>query len=149
MLNTLARSSSFQLRNSFLKPNVNVVQEYESVYSALRVMKTSKSDAIAVVNKANKFQGILTLKELLLNYDNIDDLKSVRVDSYLRTHGDNHVKVAGNASVAELLKMMSNHHTLAVIDKQGGFQGLVTPSDLVKSLASSEIEELTSPIHDG
>lgn len=106
-----------------------------TVVQALEIMKSNKVDSLLIVNKENKLEGIITLKDIRkkestsLKLENImeKEVQSVKLDE----------------SLIDILKKMNELHIgyMPVTDEASRLVGLITKSSLLTVLSNQYINQ--------
>lgn len=106
-----------------------------TVVQALEIMKSNKVDSLLIVDKENKLEGIVTLKDIRKN-----DSTSLKLESIM----EREVKAANaEESLIEILKKMNELHIgyMPVTDEASRLVGLITKSSLLSVLSNQYINQ--------
>jgi osmoprotectant transport system ATP-binding protein len=106
-----------------------------TIVQALEIMKSNKVDSLLIVNKENKLEGIVTLKDIRKNYST-----SLKLESIM----EKEVKFVNiNESLIEILKQMNELHIgyMPVVDEASRLIGLITKSSLLSVLSNQYINQ--------
>jgi osmoprotectant transport system ATP-binding protein len=106
-----------------------------TVVQALEIMKSNKVDSLLVVDKDNKLEGIVTLKDIRKN-----DSTSQKLEAIM----EREVKsVDMNECLLDILKTMNELHIgyMPVVNKYSKLVGLITKSSLLSVLSNQYINQ--------
>lgn len=106
-----------------------------TVVQAIEIMKSNKVDSLLIVDKENKLEGIVTLKNIRKN-----DSTSLKLESIM----EREVKAAKTEeSLVEILKRMKDLHIgyMPVTDEASRLVGLITKSSLLSVLSNQYLSE--------
>jgi osmoprotectant transport system ATP-binding protein len=106
-----------------------------TVVQALEIMKSNKVDSLLVVDKDNRLEGIVTLKDIRKN-----DSASLKLDAIM----ERQVKsVNTNECLLDILKTMNELHIgyMPVVDNASKLVGLITKSSLLSVLSNQYINQ--------
>lgn len=106
-----------------------------TVVQALEIMKSNKVDSLLIVDKENRLDGIVTLKDIRKN-----ESTSMKLESIM----EREVKSVNlNESLIEILKEMNELHIgyVPVVDETSKLVGLITRSSLLSILSNQFISE--------
>ncbi|QNM15973.1 MULTISPECIES: ABC transporter ATP-binding protein [Fusobacterium] len=100
-----------------------------SLFKCIRKMKHERVDSLLVVDKKNKFQGVIKIKNIQKEPDHYKQVKDIMYVPEYTTSPEK--------SILDVLKEVNNHNisTLPVIDQDGILQGIITKSSLVTTLS--------------
>lgn len=106
-----------------------------TIVQALEIMKSNKVDSLLIVDKENKLEGIVTLKDIRKN-----DSTSLKLESIM----EREVRFVNvNESLIEILKQMNELHIgyMPVVDQTSRLIGLITKSSLLSVLSNQYINQ--------
>lgn len=106
-----------------------------TVVQALEIMKSNKVDSLLIVDKENRLDGIVTLKDIRKN-----ESTSMKLESIM----EREVKSVNlNESLIEILKKMNELHIgyVPVVDEAFKLVGLITRSSLLSILSNQFISQ--------
>lgn len=106
-----------------------------TIVQAIEIMKSSKVDSLLIVNKEDKLNGIVTLKDIR-KHDN----KSLKLESIM----EKEIKAVNiNESLVDILKKMNDYKIgyMPVIDDNSKLAGLITKSSLLSVLSNQYIDQ--------
>lgn len=106
-----------------------------TIVQAVEIMKSNKVDSLLIVDKENKLEGIVTLKNIRKN-----ESTSVKLGSIM----DRNVKIVNlNESLIDILKKMNEINTgyMPVVDEDSRLVGLITKSSLLSVLSNQYINQ--------
>ena len=106
-----------------------------TVVQAVEIMKSNKVDSLLIVDKENKLEGIVTLKNIRRN-----DLGTVKIDTIM---GREIKTVNANESLVDILTLINDLQIgyVPVIDDTSKLVGLITESSLLLILSNQYIEQ--------
>jgi len=106
-----------------------------TVLQALEIMKSNKVDSLLVVNKENKLEGIVTIKDIIRNYKG-----SLKVDTIM---GREIKTVNLDDSLVDILNLMNELKIgyVPVVDDSSKLVGLITESSLLIVLSNQYINQ--------
>lgn len=106
-----------------------------TVVQALEIMKSNKVDSLLVVNKENKLEGIVTIKDIIRNYT-----ASLKVNTIMGTG----IKTVNfNDSLVDILELIDELQIgyVPVVDDSSKLVGLITESSLLIVLSNQYINQ--------
>jgi osmoprotectant transport system ATP-binding protein len=106
-----------------------------TIVQAIEIMKSNKVDSLLIVDKNNKLNGIVTLKDLRK-----DDNKSLKLEDIM----EKDIKsVKFDDSLIDILKKMNEHKIgfMPVTDENTKLVGLITKSSLLSVLSNQYINQ--------
>jgi osmoprotectant transport system ATP-binding protein len=106
-----------------------------TVVQALEIMKSNKVDSLLIVDKDNKLEGIVTLKDIRKN-----EAVPLRLENIM----EKDVKTVNlNESLIEILKKMNELHIgyVPVTDEYFKLEGLITKSSLLSVLSNQYVSQ--------
>lgn len=106
-----------------------------TVIQAVEIMKSNKVDSLLIVDKENKLEGIVTLKNIRRN-----DLGSVKIETIM---GREIKTVNENESLVDILNLINELQIgyVPVIDDSSKLVGLITESSLLLILSNQYIDK--------
>jgi osmoprotectant transport system ATP-binding protein len=106
-----------------------------TVLQALEIMKSNSVDSLLVVNKENKLEGIVTIKDIIRNYTG-----SLKIDTIM---GREIKTVNLNDSLVDILNLMNELKIgyVPVVDDSSKLVGLITESSLLIVLSNQYIDQ--------
>ena len=106
-----------------------------TVVQAVEIMKSNKVDSLLIVDKENKLEGIVTLKNIRRN-----DLGTVKIDTIM---GREIKTVNENDSLVDILNLINDLQIgyVPVIDDTSKLVGLITESSLLLILSNQYIDQ--------
>ncbi len=140
----------YRTAEEIMSPQPQVAYEEMEPLDALTIMVARNFGALPVLNSAGRLTGIVTEREMLLLFQDIDELLSVRRFMSKR------VKTAyKDATVRDAVSIMARggFRRLPVTDETGKVIGVVTASDIVRGM-DKEIrkgnpeEYVRKPLHE-
>ena len=106
-----------------------------TIVQAIEIMKSSKVDSLLIVDKENKLEGIVTLKDIRRS-----DKGTIRLDSIM----EKEIKTANsNDSLIDILNIMNELQIgyMPVVDDSSKLVGLMTKSSLLSVLSNQYIDQ--------
>ena len=106
-----------------------------TVVQALEIMKSNKVDSLLVVDKENRLEGIVTIKDIIRNY-----IGSLKLDSIM----EKEIKTVNiNDSLVDVLELINelNIGYVPVVDNDSKLVGLVTESSLLIVLSNQYVDQ--------
>ncbi|MDF2880761.1 MAG: proline/glycine betaine transporter ATP-binding protein [Clostridiaceae bacterium] len=106
-----------------------------TIVQAVEIMKSSKVDSLLIVDKENKLNGIVTLKDIR-KHDN----KSLKLENIM----EKEIKTVNiNESLVDILNKMNEYKIgyVPVIDDNSKLVGLITKSSLLSVLSNQYIDQ--------
>lgn len=106
-----------------------------TVVQALEIMKSNKVDSLLIVNKENRLEGIITLKDIRKN-----DGTPLRIENIM----EKEVKAVNlDESLVDILRKMNELHIgyMPVVDEASRLAGLITKSSLLSVLSNQYINQ--------
>lgn len=106
-----------------------------TIVQAVEIMKSNKVDSLLIVDKENKLNGIVTLKDIR-EHDN----KSLKLENIM----ENEIKTVNiNESLVDVLNKMNEYKIgyVPVIDDNSKLVGLITKSSLLSVLSNQYIDQ--------
>lgn len=109
-----------------------------SLFKCIRKMKHERVDSLLVIDRKQKFQGIITVKSIQKEPDHYKTVKEVMTMPEYITSPDK--------SILDVLKEVNQHDvsSLPVVNEEGTLSGIVTKSSLVTTLS----QQFNFPIDD-
>lgn len=109
-----------------------------SLFKCIRKMKHERVDSLLVIDRKQKFQGIITVKSIQKEPDHYKTVKEVMTMPEYITSPDK--------SILDVLKEVNQHDvsSLPVVNEEGTLSGIVTKSSLVTTLS----QQFDFPIDD-
>ncbi|MBU3191915.1 ABC transporter ATP-binding protein [Clostridium bowmanii] len=106
-----------------------------TVLQALEIMKSNSVDSLLVVNRENKLEGIVTIKDIIRNYTG-----SLKIDTIM---GREIKTVNLNDSLVDILNLMNELKIgyVPVVDDSSKLVGLITESSLLIVLSNQYIDQ--------
>jgi len=106
-----------------------------TVVQALEIMKSNKVDSLLIVNKENKLEGIVTIKDIIRNY-----VGSLKLDTIM----EREIKSVNlKDSLVDILNLMNELKIgyVPVVDDSSELVGLITESSLLLVLSNQYIDQ--------
>jgi len=106
-----------------------------TVVQALEIMKANKVDSLLIVNKENKLEGIITIKDIIRNY-----IGSLKIDTIM----EKEIKTVNiNDSLIDILNLMHELKIgyVPVVDDSSKLIGLITESSLLIVLSNQYVDQ--------
>ncbi|MGV8981772.1 betaine/proline/choline family ABC transporter ATP-binding protein [Clostridium sp.] len=106
-----------------------------TVLQALEIMKSNSVDSLLVVNKENKLEGIVTIKDIIRNYTG-----SLKINTIMGTE----IKTVNlDDSLIDILNLMNELKIgyVPVVDDSSKLVGLITESSLLIVLSNQYIDQ--------
>ena len=106
-----------------------------TVVQAIEIMKSNKVDSLLIVDKSNKLEGIVTLKDIRKK-----DLGSTKLETIM----ERELKTVNiNESLVDILNIMNELQIsfMPVIDDSSKLVGLITKSSLLSVLSNQYINQ--------
>ena len=106
-----------------------------TVVQALEIMKANKVDSLLIINKEDKLEGIVTIKDIIRNY-----VGSIKVDTIM---GREIKTVNIHDSLIDILNLMNELKIgyVPVVDDSSKLVGLITESSLLIVLSNQYINQ--------
>ena len=106
-----------------------------TVVQALEIMKANKVDSLLIINKEDKLEGIVTIKDIIRNY-----IGSIKVNTIMGTE----IKTVNlDDSLIDILNLMNELKIgyVPVVDDSSKLVGLITESSLLIVLSNQYINQ--------
>ncbi len=106
-----------------------------TVVQALEIMKANKVDSLLIINKEDKLEGIITIKDIIRNY-----IGSIKVNTIMGTE----IKTVNlDDSLIDILNLMNELKIgyVPVVDDSSKLVGLITESSLLIVLSNQYINQ--------
>ena len=106
-----------------------------TVVQALEIMKSNKVDSLLVVDKENRLEGIVTIKDIIRNY-----IGSLKLDSIM----EKEIKTVNiNDSLIDILNLMNELKIgyVPVVDDSSKLVGLITESSLLIVISNQYVDQ--------
>ena len=106
-----------------------------TVVQALEIMKANKVDSLLIINKEDKLEGIITIKDIIRNYKG-----SLKVNTIMGTE----IKTVNiDDSLIDILNLMNELKIgyVPVVDNSSKLVGLITESSLLIVLSNQYIDQ--------
>ena len=106
-----------------------------TVVQALEIMKANKVDSLLIINKEDKLEGIITIKDIIRNY-----IGSLKVNTIMGTE----IKTVNlEDSLIDILNLMNELKIgyVPVVDDSSKLVGLITESSLLIVLSNQYINQ--------
>jgi len=106
-----------------------------TVVQALEIMKANKVDSLLIINKEDKIEGIITIKDIIRNY-----IGSIKVNTIMGTE----IKTVNlDDSLIDILNLMNELKIgyVPVVDDSSRLVGLITESSLLIVLSNQYINQ--------
>lgn len=125
----------------FLTPKTELacLQDDMNARQAIEKMKAHGYMAIPVTTKTGEYVGTITEGDLLWTLEkkeNLDALENIKVKDIIRKEYTPPVRV--NASIEELINMITEQNFVPVIDDRNILMGIVTRKKVIKALLLNE-----------
>jgi len=106
-----------------------------TVVQALEIMKANKVDSLLIINKEDKLEGIVTIKDIIRNY-----IGSIKIDTIM---GREIKTVNIHDSLIDILNLMNELKIgyVPVVDDSSKLVGLITESSLLIVLSNQYINQ--------
>lgn len=110
------------------------VKPSRTIIQAIEIMRTSKVDSLLVVDKANKLQGIVTVKDMKSNVNRFTLLGEIMSKELLYVKEDD--------NLVNILSVMNKHSVgyIPVVSEDNKLAGLITRSSLLSVLSEQFLE---------
>lgn len=134
---------------SFLLPKVEVsyLYDYMTVRQGLEKMRRSGYTAIPVIDKEDRYVGVISEGDFLWNIlsrnDNIEDISMKKLEDMTIRDMIQMGKVKPvciDTNMEQLLGQAQNQNFVPVIDDRNVFIGIITRSDIIKYFVKKQLD---------
>ncbi|RDY27010.1 ATP-binding cassette domain-containing protein [Romboutsia weinsteinii] len=133
-LNRVWNNPEFIKAKDIMIQNPVSVKSSRTIIQGIEIMRTSKVDSLLVVDKNNILEGIVTVKDMKLNANKGQYLKSIMSTELLYVNDDD--------NLVDILGVMNEHSVgyIPVISNDKKLSGLITRSSLLSVLSEQFLE---------
>lgn len=133
-LNRVWNNPEFIKAKDIMIQNPVSVKSSRTIIQGIEIMRTSKVDSLLVVDKNNILEGIVTVKDMKLNANKGQYLKSIMSTELLYVNDDD--------NLVDILGVMNEHSVgyIPVVSNDKKLSGLITRSSLLSVLSEQFLE---------
>lgn len=133
-LNRVWNNPEFIKAKDIMIQNPVSVKSSRTIIQGIEIMRTSKVDSLLVVDKNNILEGIVTVKDMKLNANKGQYLKSIMSTELLYVNDDD--------NLVDILGVMNEHSVgyIPVVSDDKKLSGLITRSSLLSVLSEQFLE---------